>query len=418
MNDTRFDLAVVGAGIVGVSCALWAQMRGLRVLLVDENPPGTGVSFGNAGTIANYACVPVNSPGIIRSLPSLLFSKESPLGFDWLYALRNLPWMMAFLRNCSADKVRHTTDQLGGLLSYTDSGLDPLITEADAEDLIVSNDCLYVYATKAGFDAAATGIEGRRRNGVKFDLLDGDAIRELEPALKLLFHKGLLYRGARHVSNPQALVERFHSRFVANGGTWVQTKVTATSPEDDGVTVELADDTKLFAHHAVIAAGAHSKSITGSGVSDLPLDTERGHNIVFKNHAHLLSRPVGWGDAGFYATPMDTGLRLAGTVEIAGLQKPKSPERIAFLVRRAHQMFGDIGAPDEEWLGFRPTMPDALPVIGRSHRSDKILFAFGHQHIGMTLAGITGRIIADLAQDRMPNFDISAFDPKRFTGRF
>ena len=417
MKDAEFDLAIVGAGIVGVSCALWAQKLGLRVLILDENQPGTGVSMGNAGTIATYACVPVNSPGIFRSLPSLLFSRESPLGFDWLYAMRNMPWVLAFLRNCTPANVRRISDQLGDLLSYTDSGLDPLIAEAGAEDLLIDNGCLYIYSTKTSFEAAAISTETRRRNGVVFDVLDVEAVRELEPTLKLSLYKGLHYRGARHVSDPQALVERFHERFTKLGGTWLQKKVVRTNPDMDfGVEVELADGARISTRRAVVAAGAHSKSIADSGVSDLPLDTERGHHVVFNDQAHLLSRPVGWADAGLYATPMKQGLRIAGTVEIAGLKKPKSQARIDFLTRKAHEMFGDLGAPDEDWLGFRPTMPDALPVIGRSHRSDKILFAFGHQHIGLTLAGITGRIIADLAQDRMPNFDISGFDPKRFTG--
>jgi D-amino-acid dehydrogenase len=415
MNDDQFDLAIVGAGAVGMSCAMWAHMRGMHVLLVDENLPGSGASFGNAGTIATYACVPVNSPDILRSLPKLLFSRQSPLGMDWLYGLANLPWVLQFLRNCSPGRVRKITDQLGDLLSYSDSGLDPLIAEADADDLMVANDCLYVYSSAAGYDAAATGIEARRRNGVTFDVLDGAAIRALEPALKLPIHKGLMFRGARHVRDPQALIERFHASYLANGGTWLQSRVSATAVNDGGVTLDLADGTQRCARHVVIAAGAHSKSIAGSGASDLPLDTERGHHVMYKDHADLVSRPVGWADAGLYATPMSGGLRIAGTVEIAGLQKPKSKRRIAYLTRKSHEMFGDIGTPDEDWLGFRPTMPDALPVIGRSPRSDNILFAFGHQHVGLTLGGITGRIIADLVQDQPPNFDITAFDPKRFT---
>ncbi len=417
MKEPEFDLAVVGAGIVGVSCALWGQMRGLRVILLDENPPGSGTSFGNACTIAPYACVPVNSPGILTSLPSLLFSRESPLGFDWLYALRNLPWMIAFLRNCSPTRVGEITDSLGGLLSYADSGLDPLIREADAEDLMIANDCLYVYANKNSFKAAAEGNEARRRNGVSFDLLGPDEIRDLEPALKMPIHKGLLFRGARHVSNPQVLIERFHARFVSGGGTWRQDRVLRTTTNTPGVTIDLGGGEEIKAGKVVIAAGAHAKSIAGSGASDIPLDTERGHHVMFKDHGHLLSRPVGWADAGFYATPMAAGLRIAGTVEIAGLDKQKSQHRIAYLTRKAHEMFGDLGEPDEDWLGFRPTLPDALPVIGRSPQSDDILYAFGHQHIGLTLGGITGRIIADLAQGRMPNEDISAFDPKRFRRR-
>ena len=416
MNDqTPFDVAVIGAGAVGVSCAMWARMRGLSVLLIDEGAPGSGASYGNAGTIATYACVPVNSPDIVKNLPALLFSKEIPLGLDWRYALGHMPWMLAFLRNCSAGRVRAITDHLGDLLSHTDAGLDPLIEAAGADDLMVNNGCLYVYSSQPGFEAAAESINARQRNGVEFDVLDAKAIRQLEPELGMPLHKGLLFEGARHVRDPEALIRRFHGWFVDNGGTWLQSRVKATSTGDHDVSIELAGGSSRLAHKVVVAAGAHSKSIRGAGTQHLPLDTERGHHVVYKQQNHLLSRPVGWADAGLYAIPMDGGLRIAGTVEIAGLSKPKSSDRIAYLTRKSHEMFGDLGVPDEDWLGFRPTMPDALPVIGRSTISDNIIHAFGHQHIGLTLGGITGRIVADLVEGRAPNFDISPFDPGRFS---
>ena len=416
MDDLRYDLAVAGAGMVGVSCALWARSRGLRVLLLDGEPPGSGASFGNAGTIATYACVPVNDPALVRRLPSLLFSRESPLGVDWLYALGHPGWMLQFLRHCTPARVHEITDRLGDLLAHADAGLNPLIEMADAADLVVSNDCLYVWSTATGYAGAAAGIEGRRRNGVHFDVLDGEAVRTLEPALRMPVHRGLLFRGARHIRDPLALVTRLFERFAHDGGDWLQQAVLEARPHADGVAVTLADGSVRNAERLVIAAGAHSKSITGSGAEALPLDTERGHHILFARHAGLVSRPVGWADAGLYATPMDSGLRVAGTVEIAGLKKPKSPGRIAYLERKAHEMFGDLGRPDEDWLGFRPTLPDALPVIGPSPRSERILFAFGHQHVGLTLGGITGRIVADLAEGRAPNLDISAYSPTRFAG--
>lgn len=415
MSQNRpFDLAIAGAGIVGVATALWAQMRGLKVVLADGGEPGAGASYGNAGTIATYACVPVNSPAIVTGLPFYLFSKESPLGIDWAYAVKNLPWMLAFLRNCSAGRVSQITDHLGDLLAHADAGLDPLIEAAGAGDLMVANDCLYVWSTQKGYEDAKASNEARRRNGVQFELLSADEIGALEPALKMPVHKGLLYKGARHVRNPQALVQRMHARFVADGGTWLQQHVRETSAHNDRVTATLADGTKVEARKLVVAAGAHSKSIKGSGAQATPLDTERGHHVLYKDHGALISRPVGWADAGFYAIPMEAGLRVAGTVELAGLAKPKSKGRLAYLTRKSHEMFGDLGTPDEDWLGFRPTFPDALPAIGPSPHAPNILFAFGHQHIGLTLAGITGRIIADMAEGRAPNFDISPFDPKRF----
>ncbi|MEM1197670.1 MAG: FAD-dependent oxidoreductase [Pseudomonadota bacterium] len=414
MPEWDYDILVAGAGIVGVSCALWAQMRGAKVALADANPPGSGASYGNAGTIATYACVPVNSPSIVSGLPFYLFSKESPLGFDWTYALKNMPWMLSFLRNCNAGRVSEITDHLGNLLSHADAGLDPLIEAAGAQDLVVSNDCLYVWSTEKGYEGAKASNKARRRNGVVFDLLDAGEINALEPALKMPIHKGLLYRGARHVRNPEALVQRMHARFVADGGVWLQQAVNESQGDAEGVTAKLSDGTTVRAGKLVVAAGAHSRSVRGSGAEHTPLDTERGHHVLYKAHGDLISRPVGWADAGFYAIPMNAGLRVAGTVEIAGLAKPKSPGRIAYLTRKSREMFGDLGTPDEDWLGFRPTFPDALPAIGPSPHAPNTLFAFGHQHIGLTLAGITGRIIADMAEGRAPNFDVAPFDPKRF----
>jgi len=413
-KNSEYDLVVAGAGIVGVSCALWAQMRELKVLLIDPNEPGSGTSYGNAGTIATYACVPVNSPSLVTNLPSLFFSRESPFGFDWLYALKNLPWMISFLRNCSATRVSQITDHLGDLLAHADAGLDPLIETAEANDLMVSNDCLYVWSTRSGFERARGSNEARARNGVEFDFLEANDIRALEPNLKMPIYKGLLYKDARHVCDPQALVLRMHTKFLELGGYWKQKEVKGSESETDGITVILADSEKIGARKLVIATDAYAKSIAGSGAAELPLDTERGHHVLFRNHGDLVSRPVGWADAGFYATLMDEGLRIAGTVEIAGLHKPKSPGRITYLTHKAQEMFGDIGEPDDDWLGFRPTFPDALPAIGHSPASPHILHAFGHQHIGLTLGGITGRIVADLAEGRASNFDISPFDPKRF----
>ncbi|MGI9407711.1 MAG: NAD(P)/FAD-dependent oxidoreductase [Hyphomicrobiaceae bacterium] len=414
-SKETYDIAVAGAGIVGVSCALWAQMRGMRVLLADGNPPGSGASYGNAGTIATYGCIPVNSPSLFRDLPKLLFSKTAPLRIDWGYALTHLPWMLKFLRNCTPDRVRHISMSLGDLLSHTDAGLDPLVEAAGAGDMFIQNDFIYAYATRAGYEGALHGIEVRRRNGVELEFLDPGEILELEPNLRMPLHAGVRFVNGRHARDPQRLVQRLFDRFIADGGTYVQTNVTSCKPDNDGVSLALSDGTTQRAGQFVIAAGAHSKSIVGSGAEDLPLDTERGYHVQFKDHARLVSRPVAWAEGGFYATPFDAGLRLAGTVEIAGLNASKTPKRIDVLTQRAHDMFGDIGEPDSDWMGFRPTMPDSLPVIGRSARSDRILFAFGHQHIGFTLGGITGRIIADLAEARAPNFDISAFSSQRFS---
>jgi len=411
MND--FDLVVVGAGIVGVSSALWAQERGLKTLLCDPNLPGSGASYGNACTLAIYACLPVNSPSVITGLPYLLASADSPLSINYWHAITHPRWMLSFLNNCRAPKVEHIAASLAGLLSHADAGINPLIASAGAEDLVVANDMISIWTTESGWKGSKEGTELRRRLGVDFTELSSDEILDLEPAIRLRPYRGLRFTGARHLRDPQAFVTRLYQRFLDLGGTWRQSAVERTEPRGDVVTVHLGQET-LSAGRVVITAGAHSKTVKGSGAERLPLETERGYHLVYKNHGGKISRPVGWNEGGFYTTPTDGGLRLAGTVEINRIGAPMNRRRLAYIARRGAELWGPLDGPVEEWMGFRPTFPDSLPVIGPSPASDRIILAYGHQHLGLTLGGITGRIVTDLAEGRSPNLSIGAFSPARF----
>ncbi|MCF2905415.1 FAD-binding oxidoreductase [Octadecabacter sp. CECT 8868] len=409
-----YDLIVAGAGMVGMSTALWAQSEGLRVVVCDPNPAGSGTTSGSACVIATYACNPVNSPSIIKSLPTLLTSPDSPLSFNLMHGLKNPAWMLSFLNNCRPTRVDHIANALAGLLAHTNDGLNPLIALADAQDLIIENDCLYVWSTASGH-AASLPSEARRASlGVQSEDLSPSDIQSLEPNIRLPLHRGLRFKGARHIASPQELVSRMHRKFTVLGGTTLPQTILSSIADADGVTAQLSDNTPIRASRLVVAAGARSRDIKGSGAEKLPLGTERGYHILYENHRNLLSRPVGWAEAGFYATPMADGLRVAGTVEINATDAPFNQKRTAYLTRKSHDMFGDLGAPDSEWLGHRPTMPDSLPVIGHSNKSDRIIMAFGHQHIGLTLGGITGKIATDLAQGRKPSCDITAFSADRF----
>ncbi len=414
MAGADFDLIVAGAGIVGMSTALYAQKEGLRVALCDPNPPGSGTTAGSACTIATYACIPVNSPSILTSLPRLLTSRDSPLSLNLAHTLKNPRWMLSFLNNCRASRVAHISRALGGILKHTDAGLDPLIEEAGAEDLVVSNDCLYVWSTQAGFESARETNATRAEQGVDFDELDGNEIRQLEPHLRQPIYRGLRFNGARHITSPQVLVQRMCKRFEALGGSRVAQAVVRSDPDASGVTAHLEAGTEIRAARLALTAGAHAARIKGTGASQLPLGTERGYHVLYRNAGAQLSRPVGWAEAGFYATPMADGLRIAGTVEINALDAPANTRRTDYLHRKAQEMFDGLRAPDATWLGHRPTMPDSLPVIGPSPASDRVILAFGHQHIGLTLGGITGQIVTDLVRGRPPPCDISAFTPLRF----
>jgi len=411
---TQTRIAVIGAGIVGCSCALWLQKKGFAVTLIDPEEPGSGASSGNAGTIADYGCVPVNSPDIFKRLPSLLTSKDSPLSLDLGYALSHPSWMIQFMRNCRKTKVKHSIRQLGKLLARTYEGLDPLLDMADARDLMRQNGCMYVYRSEQEFQNALPSNLARRAQGVNYTELDRADIKALEPGLKLPFERGLLFEAASHVINPQALCQRYFECFLRNQGEYIPQRAVAIEQGDDSVQLRLDNGGNLQVSRIVIAAGAFSKSIEGIPMSLLPLDTERGYHVQFSNQQHLLTRPVSWNAAGFYATPMEHGMRIAGTVEIAGYGKALNPRNIEFLTRKAHEMLVLPPEPDQEWLGFRPTLPDALPIIGYSSGSEYVLLAFGHHHLGLTLAGITGKLIAELVNGEEPSHNMTPLGPRRF----
>jgi glycine/D-amino acid oxidase-like deaminating enzyme len=409
---TDVDLVVVGAGIVGVSAALWARMRGLSVLLVDAEAPGAGTSSGNACTIATYGCLPMCDPSVISGLPGLLFGSDSPLSVDWSHALRHPRWMLSFLANCRAAPSQRIAEDLAALLSHADAGLNPLIAEAGAEDLVAARGQLTIWSTAAGARAAEVDLTRQRALGVEARELTRDEAQALEPGLRIGIERAVHFPGARQVTDPEALVRRLHARFVALGGLWRQERVTGVRTTPALAEVALGADT-VTAGRVVIAAGAFSGRIPGSGAEALPLGVERGYHLLFAGEGHRLTRPVGWNEAGFYSVPMAHGLRLAGTVEIAAPEAPVNHKRLAYIARKGAELLGPLPEPTSHWLGFRPSMPDARPVIGHAPGSDRIIHAFGHQHLGLTLGGITGRIVADMAEGRQPNLPVAAFDPGR-----
>jgi len=414
MTNKNKTAAVVGAGIVGCSCALWLIKKGFSVILIDPDDPGSGTSSGNACTIADYGCVPVNSPTIFKRIPGLLFSNDSPLTLNLGYVFSHLPWMIRFLRNCSEKRVTRISRNLARLLARTYEGLDPLIEMAGAQDLLNQQGCIYVYRDQKEFEDARQSNQLRRDHGVQFDELDAGDIHDLEPNLKIPFVKGLLFEKASQVINPQTLCTRYFETIQKNQGRYIRQRAIEINHSLDSVQVHLDNGESLAVDRVVIAAGAFSTQIKGIKAHVLPLDTERGYHVQYTGLQHLLTRPVAWNAGGFYVTPMDQGLRIAGTVEIAGYSAEKNPRHLDFLARRGREMLDLPERPDQEWLGFRPTFPDALPVIGFSPASEYILFAFGHHHIGLTLAGITGKIIAELANHEQPGHNIKPFSPRRF----
>lgn len=409
------DVAVIGAGIVGASCALSLQKSGLQVCLLDRARPGQGASYGNAGTFASYGCIPLNSPTLIHRLPRLLFSHNSPLAVHWPSVPSLLPWLTAFLRNCSRNRVEQIISALGNLLTHAEAAMDVLIDDAGAGDLVSKRGTLYLYITRQGFDAADWEINQRRGQGVRVDVLSLDEALSLEGALAPIFHRGLFFRDAKHFLDPHLLVERFVESTVSRGGEFLVSEVKNIRWDGAGnVRLRLANADEIVARHLVIAAGAWSKPLVASIRERIPLSVERGYHLMFPDDAGLISRPVAWGESGVYFTPMHEGLRAAGTVELGALSAPENPKRIRYIERHARRLLPQLGVEGDSWLGFRPTLPDSLPVIGQSRVQSNLYFAFGHQHLGLTLSGITGQLITELIQTGRTQLDLTPFRLDRF----
>ena len=414
MDKSKQHIAVAGAGIVGVSCALWLQKKGFKVTLIDGNRPGSITSSGNACTIADYGCIPVNEPNLVKRLPKLMFGNDSPLTINPWYAITHLPWMLAFLKKCKPVEVNKTIAALGTLLNSTDDGLNPLIELTRSGDLLETNGCMYVYRKQTEFAAAFKNNQYRREQGAEFTELSGAEVYDLEPNLQAGFERGIIFKNARQVLNPQDLVTRFFDHFIDAGGGYVDSHASGIIHNESGMKIFLHNKKFLRANKIVICCGAFSKQVEGCDAEKLPLDTERGYHIQYSGKQHLANRPIAWAECGFYATPMNEGLRFAGTVEIAGLSRPKNRKNIDYLISKSKQMFALESPPDSDWLGYRPTLPDSIPVIGPSRRSPNTYYAFGHQHIGLTLAGITGKLISELINEETPSINLAAYSANRF----
>ena len=248
------------------------------------------------------------------------------------------------------------------------------------------------------FASAESEIELRRQTGVTMEVLEPEEVKQMEPGVTASYHKGLYFPTAFQYLDPRAVVQKMVQSFVSSGGEFVSAEVAEiVSKAGGGVDLRLQGASQTFSQ-VVLSAGAWSSSLLGKSLEKLPLEAERGYHVLFKDQQDLLSRPVGWASGGFYMTPMNEGLRVAGTVELGSLNPKQNPANLSYLSRHAQDVVKGLeGEGDATWLGFRPTMPDALPVIGRSEKVSEVIFALGHQHIGMTLGGITGRLVSEIA---------------------
>jgi D-amino-acid dehydrogenase len=412
-------VGVIGAGMVGVCAASWLQRDGHSVFLVEAGEPGRGASFGNAGCFNGSSVTPVAMPGVIRNVPRWLLDPLGPLSLRWSYLPAIAPWLVRFVRAGTPEKVRVQARALRPLVGPTFEAVKPLVSDAGAEDLVHRLGHLYVYRSPESLAKDRLAWELRRENGVEIDEFDADELRQLEPALSRDYLRGVLVRENGHTSNPLKLVERLVEHFLRSGGEIVRLRAHGFRLDGRRLAAIQTDGGELRADAAVICAGAYSKPLAAALGDRVPLETERGYHLMIRDPEVVPRIPTADADGRFVATPMDTGLRFAGTVELAGLAAPPDWRRARILLTQGRKMLPGLAVshPEERisvWMGHRPSLPDSLPVLGPSRASPDVFYAFGHGHVGMTAAPMTGKIVADLVAGRPPAIDIDPFAAGRF----
>jgi D-amino-acid dehydrogenase len=410
------EIIIIGAGVIGAATALALQEDGHKVTLIDRGEPCAGASFGNAGAIVNGSCAPTAMPGVLFEGIRMMAQAESPVSIHPAYLFKLAPWLFRFILQSRPSAVTKNASYLHALSQHAVASWQQLIKRSELSSLFRSTGWLKVYESQKSFASASKSRELMDQLGTPYELLNAAQIHDLEPALAPIFKHGFYQQDSLSISNPERLVKGMVKQFVDSGGVYKQFAVAQIAVNDNGIELMSLGD-KLSADKVVIAAGAWSRSLASQLGDNIPLDTERGYHLMLgQPNQSLLSRPVVNEENSFVLSPMETGLRMTAQVEFAGLDIAPNFSNIRSLLPLAKRMLPGLDSNEESaWMGFRPSLPDSLPVLGFSSQSNNVLYAFGHQHLGLTLAAISGQIIADLVAGREPPIAVSPYRPDRFT---
>ena len=411
--EKNLKIGIIGAGIQGVCNALFLQKKGFQVTLFDRDEPGNAASYGNAGHFSPYASVPLNRTDILTDIPSMLMSSRGPLALKWNYVFKMIPWFSKFLLKCSDKNMKHTAKYMHQILDLSLPAYDELFDEINLDNLVENKGIMYVWTNK-NLKSRQLEIKMREELGVKQKLLSPKEIHDLEPNLKPFYDGGVFYDYARHTRNPKKILIKLFDLFIQKGGKFLKLDIKDLE-FDEKLPVIKSETQRFIFDKIVIACGAFSKKLTDKLFESIPLDTERGYHVHFKGFDHLISRPVVYANRGFGMTPMEQGLRVVGTVEFGGLNNPLTKSRVKNLILNAKDMVDGLPEHEDEWLGFRPTLPDFLPVIGPSKHYKNVFYSFGHHHLGWTLGAISGKIITKMIAEENSNLDLTPYSSLRFS---
>jgi D-amino-acid dehydrogenase len=407
--EATADLIVIGAGVVGLSAALAAQARGLRVTVIDREGPAAGASAGNAGAFAFTDIFPLASPRIIRQAPKWLLDPLGPLTVPPRYALKIAPWMWRFWRASHPAQVQASTVAQTALMDLSRTALLEFLDAQDLTPFLRRDGQLQVYEGEREFRSSLPGWDARAKAGIEFRQLAGDEISEVQPGLAPRFTHATFTPGWWSVTDPKLYTLALADRFRAKGGTL--RIIEATALTDSGV--QTRDG--AMTGRVLLAAGAFSHRLARTAGVRIPLETERGYNTTLPSDAFDLRTQLTFGGHGFVVSRLSTGIRVGGAVELGGLDLPPNYARADAMLKKAAAFLPGLRTTGgTQWMGFRPSLPDSLPAIGPLPGLPNTLCAFGHGHLGLTQSAGTARLIADLLTRRAPALNLAPFSPARF----
>ncbi|WP_417435523.1 NAD(P)/FAD-dependent oxidoreductase [Hoeflea sp.] len=409
-------IVIVGAGVVGIATAAQLAEAGHKVTVIDRSGLAQETSKGNAAALAFSDIMPLASPKILRKAPKWLLDPLGPLTIRPSYLPRLAPWLWQFWKASLPARYQASIATQTALMQLAESEMMALVDRAGIAGMVRHDGSLELYESEAEFDAAANGWRQREQVGIAFEHVRGSRLAELQPGLSSRFVAGTFVPGWKTVSEPQAFAQALWAHAERNGAIFEKAQVAGLERSEKGPSVRLADGTMRQADRIVICAGAWSTHLINPITRlRIPLDTERGYNTTLPRDAFDLKRQLIFGNHGFVITPLETGLRVGGAVELGGLDLPPNYARSKSMLEKAATFLPGLKTGGgTEWMGFRPSIPDSLPVIGTLPEDPSVLLAFGNGHLGLTQSAAMGRLVADLVAHRTPSIDISACRPDRF----
>jgi D-amino-acid dehydrogenase len=415
MAAPRRPVVVIGAGIVGISTALWLQRDGHDVVVIDKTGPAAGTSYGNGGVLASCSIVPVTVPGLIGKAPRMLLDPSQPLFLRWSYLPRLAPWLRRYLSHCNPRDVRRIAAALAPIVGDSLADHQALSAGTGAERWVVPSDYVFVYRDRAHFEGDAFGWSIRREHGFEWEELEGEAFREYDPSFAPEFGFGVRLPGHGRISDPGRYVEDLAAYMVASGGRLLKGEVSDFVIEDGRVTGVRAGGETIPCSAAVLTAGIWSKPLARKLGLNVPMESERGYHIELMEPNRMPRSPVMIASGKFVATPMEGRLRLAGVVEFGGLDAPPRRQPFDLLMANIHAAMPGLTWRDtREWMGHRPAPSDSIPIIGAAPNIKGAWLGFGHHHVGLTGGPMTGRLLAQLISGQRPNIDLAPYAPARF----